>query len=292
MGFSRTCFPSKHKSLAATDRFRRIAMSIHDRQDMQDSTSVGTESASTVEEQLQKRFEEAVQRRRERLARKEFLSSEEGAVGAAPREPEGEPVSFEDEVEEKIHPSSGVDASETKRQTAETKARPVINDGSESKELTEPVTNENVGKSTKQHTDTLQRPEEKGPMEKSNNNEVHDGELHETTRPASERGQRERRTLSSEDEPSGRPKSAPPLPEGAQRGQRDYENPNSSFDEDIDDEDYSYFDHGYSSRKPTCEWETYRSTSVVFPRLAHTKGYGAPQRPKAIIHFVGGTFFG
>jgi hypothetical protein len=58
-----------------------------------------------------------------------------------------------------------------------------------------------------------------------------------------------------------------------------------SWDNTLSD-DYAYED-SYVRSKPVqaCEWETYRSTSVLFPPLPSG-------RPKAILHFVGGTFFG
>lgn len=46
-----------------------------------------------------------------------------------------------------------------------------------------------------------------------------------------------------------------------------------------------YEDSGDVRSKQICEWETYRSTSILFPPLSSG-------RPKAVLHFVGGTFFG
>lgn len=58
------------------------------------------------------------------------------------------------------------------------------------------------------------------------------------------------------------------------------------FEEDYYDTD-SYDEYTSSHRnKPSCQWETYRSSSVLFPPPSKS------DRPKAIIHFVGGTFFG
>ena len=50
-------------------------------------------------------------------------------------------------------------------------------------------------------------------------------------------------------------------------------------------EHIEYEDPVASRSKRACEWETYRSTSILFPPLPSG-------RPKAILHFVGGTFFG
>lgn len=57
-------------------------------------------------------------------------------------------------------------------------------------------------------------------------------------------------------------------------------------------DDYDHFREGEEYEDPDsvrfkqpCEWETYRATSILFPPLASG-------RPKAILHFVGGTFFG
>lgn len=59
------------------------------------------------------------------------------------------------------------------------------------------------------------------------------------------------------------------------------------FEEDYYDSDSYQDDFSTSQRnKPSCQWETYRSTSILFPPPSKS------DRPKAIIHFVGGTFFG
>eukprot|EP00956_Cyclotella_meneghiniana_P027182 scaffold60435_cov69-Cyclotella_meneghiniana.AAC.4 len=61
------------------------------------------------------------------------------------------------------------------------------------------------------------------------------------------------------------------------------------FEEDYYGSDYYEDDYSQTSSprdKLTCQWETYRSTSILFPPASKSK------RPKAIIHFVGGTFFG
>ena len=74
-------------------------------------------------------------------------------------------------------------------------------------------------------------------------------------------------------------------------------------DDDDDDEGYSFSTRRSSKPKPApqCEWETYRSTSILFPPqqlvLDQTSSRDGirrrhPTRPNAIIHFVGGTFFG
>lgn len=53
------------------------------------------------------------------------------------------------------------------------------------------------------------------------------------------------------------------------------------------DEREEYEDSNPSRSKQGCEWETYRSTSILFPPLPSDT-----DKPKAILHFVGGTFFG
>lgn len=57
-------------------------------------------------------------------------------------------------------------------------------------------------------------------------------------------------------------------------------------DSDFCEDDYSQTTETSSRNKLTCQWETYRSTSILFPPPSKSN------RPKAIIHFVGGTFFG
>jgi hypothetical protein len=61
-----------------------------------------------------------------------------------------------------------------------------------------------------------------------------------------------------------------------------------TYFEEVYEDDY-YQDECTQStarNKPSCQWETYRSTSILFPPLKSNTC------PKAIIHFVGGTFFG
>ncbi|KAL7537311.1 hypothetical protein ACHAWF_005725 [Thalassiosira exigua] len=70
-----------------------------------------------------------------------------------------------------------------------------------------------------------------------------------------------------------------------------WKNPRDGYDEEALYDDY---DQGHRSRSaPTCEWETYKSTSILFPPPLTQRNNGASTaRPNAIIHFVGGTFFG
>ena len=63
-----------------------------------------------------------------------------------------------------------------------------------------------------------------------------------------------------------------------------WENPIITDDGGGYDQSEEYAD-SYPRPKRACEWETYRSTSILFPPLPSG-------RPKAILHFVGGTFFG
>jgi len=60
--------------------------------------------------------------------------------------------------------------------------------------------------------------------------------------------------------------------------------------------DYNNYNSNYSNcnnqrqpqrQPPPFEWETYKSSSILFPKLPTPAS-----RPKAILHFVGGTFFG
>ena len=58
-------------------------------------------------------------------------------------------------------------------------------------------------------------------------------------------------------------------------------------EEEIDNDDFQdEYAQTPQRNKPSCQWETYKSTSVLFPPLSKSRN------PKAIIHFVGGTFFG
>ncbi|KAL3796935.1 hypothetical protein HJC23_000688 [Cyclotella cryptica] len=71
----------------------------------------------------------------------------------------------------------------------------------------------------------------------------------------------------------------------------DDSSPTESSQYDLDDNQYYEEEiHSQTStaarNKPSCQWETYRSTSILFPPP------NAANRPNAIIHFVGGTFFG
>jgi len=69
-----------------------------------------------------------------------------------------------------------------------------------------------------------------------------------------------------------------------------------SYVSDPDENQYDDERRYRSSRStPKCEWETYRSTSIVFPPqllLDESNGKDIPSKPNAIIHFIGGTFFG
>jgi hypothetical protein len=79
----------------------------------------------------------------------------------------------------------------------------------------------------------------------------------------------------------------------------------SGYDDPYDDDDYYYQedDERYSTPSDPAflEWETYRSTSILFPPLPpslftdrrnNVNREPPTTRPDAIIHFVGGTFFG
>ncbi|KAL3811131.1 hypothetical protein ACHAXA_005942 [Cyclostephanos tholiformis] len=65
--------------------------------------------------------------------------------------------------------------------------------------------------------------------------------------------------------------------------------PSDEFDRDDDEYDL-----------PSCEWETYRSTSILFPpcdeeegsRSSRSRSRRRRRRPRAVVHFVGGTLFG
>ncbi|KAL7484093.1 hypothetical protein ACHAW6_009731 [Cyclotella cf. meneghiniana] len=103
-----------------------------------------------------------------------------------------------------------------------------------------------------------------------------------------------------EREESGSSTRSSNSPVGSSRNQR-VSYPRTSYDKTNpsesdqryhhDDEQYHKEDtHGQTAstprNKPSCQWETYRSTSILFPPSNFAS------RPKAIIHFVGGTFFG
>ncbi|KAL7508236.1 hypothetical protein ACHAXN_007751 [Cyclotella atomus] len=60
-----------------------------------------------------------------------------------------------------------------------------------------------------------------------------------------------------------------------------------TYFEDDDSTDYqNEYTQTSSRNKPSCQWENYGSTSILFPPPSKAN------KPKAIIHFVGGTFFG
>jgi hypothetical protein len=63
----------------------------------------------------------------------------------------------------------------------------------------------------------------------------------------------------------------------------------SEDDDDNDDDIRNSLVDEYAS----CEWETYRSSSILFPPIIHDKdSRRIRRRPSAIIHFIGGTVFG
>ena len=69
---------------------------------------------------------------------------------------------------------------------------------------------------------------------------------------------------------------------------------------DNDEDNYYHEDdvrYATQSGSSSLEWETYRSTSILFPpsllgERRNNDEWVPPMRPNAIIHFVGGTFFG
>jgi len=77
-----------------------------------------------------------------------------------------------------------------------------------------------------------------------------------------------------------------------------YEDEQYSYINDPEDNQYDDERRYRSSRPPSTpkyEWETYRSTSIVFPPqllLDESNDKDIPSKPNAIIHFIGGTFFG
>jgi len=68
--------------------------------------------------------------------------------------------------------------------------------------------------------------------------------------------------------------------------------PNDEYSEDDDDNDDD-IRNSLVDEYASCEWETYRSSSILFPPIIHDKdSRRIRRRPSAIIHFIGGTVFG
>lgn len=302
---------TKQSTAADCHRHRRVRlsqlfMSTRDQNDLAQgkNTAIDGEPETLSATELQQRFEEAMQRRKDRRAAQKVQSSsssEESEINPT----DGE-ESFEmEETENSISPISltnneeEVETSETNEaidamsnnteaqasemeDTIEKDNKSIINDASEFKKARNLKNNRNF--------EPTRKPRQEEPKIMNDNNFVRGGAGRppsETVQPPKKKGRRdeldERRTFDNYyDDDDG------------DRSYRD-DPTNDYYGNERNDNNY---DPEYSSRPtPTCEWETYRSTSILFPplpQLASPKN-GAPPpitRPKAIIHFVGGTFFG
>eukprot|EP00986_Skeletonema_menzelii_P007346 scaffold2856_cov121-Skeletonema_menzelii.AAC.3 len=189
------------------------------------NSSNGTKENSNVEEQLQKRFEEAMQRRIKRSKHKDV-----------------EPVSDASKI---VEPSSDAAKAET-----------VVED---------------IPELELQDT-TIQTNKQKA-------NSPPKIRIEDRYKSVEQESFKQKRKTSSRQPTRDYPSN-------------DYRDDYESFRRNPRTEDYD--DYNESSdyenlvdnrSKQTCEWETYRATSILFPPLPSG-------RPKAILHFVGGTFFG
>ena len=226
-----------------------------------------------TEDQLQKRFEDAMRRRKERRGELSIVSETVDAAKAK----ESSIHDMVETTEENEDMIEGDDFSNN-MDTTILKVKEPENDRD--------VTSNNVKPASKRRQNV-----EKRIVNPQDNNRK---------RPPQHR--------SDERQTSGRYNSSDRYEDRDLRYEEDqYSWDNTAYEDDMySDNKYSYDDDddqrdtaSTTTRTipaPTCEWETYRSTSILFPprpkQQTRRKSNNGPTRPNAIIHFVGGTFFG
>jgi len=279
-----------HTAYAAAETNRcggpfSLFMSTKDRRDLHGEP---IQPSTTTEQQLQKRFEEAMQRRKERRSQYECSASDSDQIG--------DPLSVMDEAtlispneikasstkdvigndeERSIGVATSHETEDGEDEDIESKDR----DGYESKDRAANIEHEEVNQQTSKR--------QRQPKLVDEDNFVQANAERSSPKSSRPPKNRERR-----DEVNGRESSNNYRDRGYHDEDRySWDNPYVEYNDGMD---YNDYDQGYSSRStPACEWETYRSTSILFPpQLDPTRNNGIPVRPKAIIHFVGGTFFG
>ena len=228
-----------------------------------DKKSETASGAATTEQQLQQRFEQAMQRRKQRRFQEKDPTGSDNTIGDTSNE--GKYVNnaavTEDDIRTNIEPKT-FEAAEN------------IHDGF-TNEPTTTIENEAVKSTTKR--------KQKQQRKNETDDHVRDNVRRRPVRKnASTREIYERRKSFDHYNPTGR------------YNDQQYSFHDDAYDDYSGGEYHNDYDERYSSPStPTCEWETYRSTPIVFPPLAQSKNDNeVPTRPKAIIHFVGGTLFG
>jgi len=279
-------------------------MSTKDQQDIQHN-KISADGQPTIEQRLQTRFEEAMQRRQERMAQK------------APPSLESEPtdeILIRDESKSPSQMQTEIETSEANKSTlnnndgdgnAEIEAEPSDADGAIKNDKRK---NAKDATTSKDPTAVIKE-REKVKSKTSRRLEQNSGAVDENEFVEEKNARRPPKKNVAKS--TTRNVQRDEMYEQQQTFDNhyddkyyDYEDRYSSDDPanvDYDDDYNDFDDQGYHSSRftPTCEWETYRSTSIVFPPLTpqtSTRDDGSPTttatRPKAIIHFVGGTFFG
>ncbi|KAL9183721.1 hypothetical protein ACHAXT_004577 [Thalassiosira profunda] len=224
-----------------------------------------SDASSPAEQQLQKRFEQAMQRRKRRHEQKDVIRPENIPDGDAADDSLGaRKLPAHSDIEASSEVAEGISAAEEVEQDD---MSPESSDG----DLQRDPRNDRVEgvKSTPQS-----RWERSAAI--ADDNTV-------------ERNPRRRQGA----DVVRRQRTRRPVDRYSYEDEDEYEDRYSWSNPYDDETEYAEHDRGYSSPPdPECEWETYRSTSILFPPLDQGERDGAPTRPKSIIHFVGGTFFG
>jgi len=218
------------------------------------SDDMNTPTTTTTEEQLQKRFEEAMKRRKQRGVHKDY------------------------DQEAEMKKSTGIND-----EKVEIKGR--LSDSSLSTDIESTNRDESTLKSStiEDEVEVIQPSSKRRPIQTRYDETFKDNK---------------RRSSASSKSTAKSPRRDDDRQSFERYSTDIYEDEQYSYISDPEDNQYDDERRYRSSRPPStpkCEWETYRSTSIVFPPqllLDESKNKDIPSRPNAIIHFIGGTFFG
>ena len=209
---------------------------------------------SAAEQQLQKRFQEAMRRRKQRHEQKDAIEPENIPDGDAVDDPGATQRAQSDtktSVEGKAPRSRANDALEL--------------DGTKSKNPEE-----------KMHREPLD--DGKGEEAKSSSRRGQSAAVEDES--VAERDAR-RRPNESAGRRQGKRRPEPQYYDDLYNDRYSWSNSYDDYDEETE---FAEYERGYSPPPdPECDWETYRSTSILFPPLAENEKDDAPMRPKSII---------
>ena len=231
------------------------------------TTNNDQSTSTTTEEQLQNRFQEAMQRRKQRRApsqeqeveydvSSENTSADFDAAGISKSDVDVDegPSGIEEPIDDDMIVTTEADTSSEPLDTAE----------------------KNLEKSIMREDERIGSHHRRGRIDASDDYSDYEDAKRTSQKTARSHNKRVPRY---EEEDNERQQS------NEQYKQEDYSRSNRYYN-DVE----SYDDYNQGST-PSCDWETYRSTSILLPP-EKLDANGIPIRPKAILHFVGGTFFG